>query len=173
MRTTLLSILTASALALAACGGSDEADSPADAADASESADATPSDDPDGDAAEADPAPVSDSNSESAPLPATVEVPADWDPLIPTDPIGGVGLTFIEVRPFDDTLSIYELQYDGVDQDGETLYAAYESLVLAAGWAPAAQSTPLVGSYSQADRTLAITAFGGPQSQIIVSVIPT
>lgn len=155
-RTTLAGILAASVLVLTACGGSD-GDSSTDVVVTV----AEPTDDA-----------SDDGGSEPVPLPATVEVPAGWDPLVPADPIPGVGLTFADKRDFDADTFIYGLQYDGTDQDAEELYNYYEALALAAGWSELARSTPIIGSYSQGDRTMAITAFGGTNSQIIVSVIP-
>ncbi len=80
-------------------------------------------------------------------------------------------LTFVGVRGAGDE-AIYELQYDGTGQDGTALFDAYKALVLAAGWTEADQATPLIGSFSMGDRTLAVTTFGEDNSQIIVSAMP-
>lgn len=171
-RTTLAGMFTVAALALTACGGSDD-DEPTEVA----ATVAGPSEVGGGETSEpatdeaSEPANGED-GSEQAPLPATVEVPADWDPLVPVDPIPGVGLTFIDIRDNGGPTPLYELQYDGTDQDGVALYDQYEALVLAAGWTEFAKSTPLIGTYTQGDRNLTIAAFGGTNSQIIVSVAP-
>ena len=163
--TPALGVIAALALTLTACSGSD------DAADLDTEADSVEQ------VQEAAEDGAETENTEDADVPdgeqpaASVEVPANWDPGIPTDPIDAMTLTFAEVRGQPD-FTVYELQYDGVGQDGEALFDAYKALVLAAGWTEADQATPLVGSFSMDDRTLVITTFGGDTSQIIVSATP-
>lgn len=98
------------------------------------------------------------------------DVPADWDPSVPTDPIDGMTLTSANVRGHADR-PIHELQYDGTGQDGIELFDEYEALALTAGWTEFNQATPLVGSFSMGERNLVVTAFGGDNSQIIVSMV--
>lgn len=145
-------LVAALSITAAACGGSDATDTDTDAAEPTDQAvDEDASDDAGSDL-------------------VAVDVPDDWDASVPTDPIDGMTLTSATVRG-DDARPIYELQYDGMGQDGAELFDDYKALVIAAGWTEGEQATPTVGSFAMGGRNLVITTFGGDNSQIIVSAV--
>jgi hypothetical protein len=144
-------------LTLAACGGSDADNTTEPVATAGDSADD-----------------IADDTTPEGPELIAVEVPADWDPSVPTGPADAMTLTFAESRPFDDSGSIYELEYNGnTGLDAQTVFSEYEAMVLAAGWTAATDTTQLVGSYSLDDRTLTIVVVLNIETlSLIVSAIP-